>query len=64
MHYPPLGHRGFATYSRAGRYGQVDPLAHQERLVAETLVIGMIESPEGVDQLPRHPGRPPAWTGS
>ena len=48
VHYPPLGHRGFATYSRAGRYGQVDPRAHQERLVAETLVIGMIESPEAV----------------
>lgn len=47
-HYPPLGHRGFATYSRAGRYGQVDPKAHQERLSAETLVLGMIESPEGV----------------
>jgi 4-hydroxy-2-oxoheptanedioate aldolase len=47
-HYPPLGHRGFATYSRAGRYGQVEPRTHQERLVAETLVIGMIESPEGV----------------
>jgi 4-hydroxy-2-oxoheptanedioate aldolase len=48
-HYPPLGHRGFATYSRAGRYGQVDPQTHQERRTAETLVIGMIESPEGVD---------------
>jgi 4-hydroxy-2-oxoheptanedioate aldolase len=48
-HYPPLGSRGFATYSRAGRYGQVDPKAHQERLTVETLVIGMIESPEGVD---------------
>ena len=48
VHYPPLGHRGFATYSRAGHYGQVDPKAHQERLVAETLVIGMIESPAGV----------------
>ena len=47
-HYPPLGHRGFATYSRAGRYGQVDPQAHQERMTAETLVIGMIESPSGV----------------
>ena len=47
-HYPPLGHRGFAGYSRAGRYGQVDPLAHQARMTAETLVIGMIESPEGV----------------
>ena len=21
-HYPPLGHRGFATYSRAGRFGR------------------------------------------
>ena len=47
-HYPPLGHRGFATYSRAGRYGQVDPQTHQERMTAETLVIGMIESPQGV----------------
>lgn len=47
-HYPPLGHRGFAAYSRAGRFGQVDPRAHQERLIAETLVIGMIESPMGV----------------
>ena len=47
-HYPPLGHRGFATYSRAGRYGQVDPAVHQQSLQAETLVIGMIESPEGV----------------
>ncbi len=51
-HYPPLGHRGFATYSRAGRYGQVDPRAHQQRLVAETLVIGMVESPEGVTNTP------------
>ncbi len=47
-HYPPLGHRGFAGYSRAGRYGQVDPQTHQARMTAETLVIGMIESPEGV----------------
>lgn len=47
-HYPPLGHRGFASYSRAGRYGQVDPAAHQQAMLAETLVIGMIESPEGV----------------
>ena len=30
-HYPPLGHRGFASYSRAGRYGQVEPAAHQQR---------------------------------
>lgn len=48
VHYPPLGHRGFATYTRAGRFGTVDPAAHQARLLAETLVIGMIESPIGV----------------
>ena len=47
-HYPPLGHRGFATYTRAGRFGTADPAAHQARLTAETLVIGMIESPAGV----------------
>jgi 4-hydroxy-2-oxoheptanedioate aldolase len=48
VHYPPLGHRGFATYSRAGRYGQVDPASHQQTLTAATLAIGMIESPAGV----------------
>ena len=47
-HYPPLGHRGFASYSRAGRYGQVEPAAHQQLMQNETLVLGMIESPEGV----------------
>ena len=47
-HYPPRGHRGFATYSRTGRFGAVDPATHQARLLDETLVVGMIESPEGV----------------
>ena len=47
-HYPPLGHRGFATYSRAGGFGTVAPQEHQQRLVEETVVIGMIESPTGV----------------
>ena len=47
-HYPPLGHRGFATYGRAGRFGLVDPRAHQQRMLEETLVFGMIESPAGV----------------
>jgi len=47
-HYPPVGHRGFATYGRSGRFGLVEPRAHQERMTAETLVIGMIESPDGV----------------
>ncbi|HEY0240975.1 MAG TPA: aldolase/citrate lyase family protein [Friedmanniella sp.] len=49
-HYPPLGHRGFATYGRAGRFGLDDPRRHQERMLAETLVFGMIESPGGVRQ--------------
>lgn len=47
-HYPPLGHRGFATYSRAGRFGTVPPQDHQQRQLDETVVIGMIESPTGV----------------
>jgi 4-hydroxy-2-oxoheptanedioate aldolase len=48
VHYPPLGHRGFATYSRAGRFGLVDPEVHRRRQLDRTLLIGMIESPEGV----------------
>lgn len=50
-HYPPLGRRGFATYTRAGRFGTVDPSAHRARLTDETLVIGMIESPTGVREV-------------
>jgi 4-hydroxy-2-oxoheptanedioate aldolase len=46
--YPPLGSRGFATYSRAGRFGEVDPTAHLDRYLENTLVLGMIESPSGV----------------
>jgi 4-hydroxy-2-oxoheptanedioate aldolase len=48
VHYPPLGHRGFATYSRVGRFGLVDPSEHRQRYLADTLVIGMIESPTAV----------------
>ncbi|MDN3497057.1 aldolase/citrate lyase family protein [Planococcus sp. APC 4015] len=47
-HYPPLGARGFATYSRAGRFGETDPLAHRDWFLANTLVLGMIESPAAV----------------
>jgi 4-hydroxy-2-oxoheptanedioate aldolase len=47
-HYPPVGHRGFATYSRAGRFGSVDPEAYRKSALAETVVVIMIESPEGV----------------
>lgn len=50
VHYPPLGHRGFATYSRVGRFGLVNPTEHRQRFLADTLVIGMIESPAAVLQ--------------
>lgn len=47
-HYPPAGARGFATYSRAGRFGSVDAAAHGQWFRDNTLVMGMIESPVGV----------------
>ena len=46
--YPPIGSRGFATYSRAGRFGQLDPGTHRDWWLENTLVLGMIESPHGV----------------
>ncbi len=48
VHYPPLGQRGFATYSRVGRFGQADPEEHRRRMLEETIVFAMIESPAGV----------------
>lgn len=47
-HYPPKGRRGFATYGRAGSFGAVSGPEHKARLAAETLVIGMVESPVAV----------------
>lgn len=44
-HYPPLGERGFATYSRAGNYGQTSASDHRARLERGTLVLVMPESP-------------------
>jgi 4-hydroxy-2-oxoheptanedioate aldolase len=58
-HYPPLGTRGFATYSRAGRFGETDAAAHRDWFLANTLVLGMIESPAGVsavEQIVATPG--------
>lgn len=46
--YPPHGRRGFATYTRTGRFGEVSPEQH-ELAAQDTLVIAMIESPDGVD---------------
>ncbi|MEX1079794.1 MAG: aldolase/citrate lyase family protein [Homoserinimonas sp.] len=49
--YPPVGRRGFATYSRAGRFGETDPNSHREWHLENTLVLGMIESPLGVENV-------------
>ncbi|MFI7386147.1 HpcH/HpaI aldolase/citrate lyase family protein [Streptomyces sp. NPDC049813] len=42
-HYPPLGERGFATYSRAGRFGTVTAADHLAA-AAQTLVVAMVET--------------------
>lgn len=52
-HYPPLGDRGFATYSRAGRFGLTPAAEHLAHYLEHTLVLGMIESPTGVEQAER-----------
>ncbi|POX36877.1 2-dehydro-3-deoxyglucarate aldolase [Streptomyces sp. Ru73] len=44
--YPPLGRRGFATYSRAGRFGTVSAAEHLTA-AADTLVVAMIETARG-----------------
>ncbi|MBZ6129680.1 2-dehydro-3-deoxyglucarate aldolase [Streptomyces olivaceus] len=42
-HYPPRGERGFATYSRAGRFGTVTAAEHVAAS-RETLVVAMTET--------------------
>lgn len=57
-HYPPLGQRGFATYSRAAGFGTRTPAEHQAR-GADTLVFAMPESPRSAanaDAIFRVPG--------
>ncbi|MEV6628560.1 aldolase/citrate lyase family protein [Amycolatopsis sp. NPDC051106] len=44
-HYPPLGERGFATYSRAGRFGARGVADHLEHAAETTIVVPMIETP-------------------
>lgn len=48
VHYPPVGDRGFATYSRAGRFGTVAAEDHRRQALRNTLVIAMLESPAAV----------------
>ncbi|WP_306316783.1 MULTISPECIES: HpcH/HpaI aldolase/citrate lyase family protein [unclassified Streptomyces] len=42
-HYPPWGERGFATYSRSGRFGTVTAAEHVAAS-RETLVVAMVET--------------------
>lgn len=50
-HYPPLGRRGAQfTVSRAARYGLDRPI-YVEQARSQTLVIAMIESREGVEDI-------------
>jgi len=48
VRYPPHGERGFAAYSRAGRYGAATAEEHRRR-ADEVLVVAMIESPVAVE---------------
>lgn len=64
-HYPPLGDRGFATYSRAGRYGAVTAAQHQSA-AEDVLVIAMIETAAGVsntDEILAVDGIDAVWVG-
>jgi len=47
-HYPPLGARGLAVYTRAGRYGLASVESHLEA-AGRTVVVVMIEDMAGVD---------------
>src|SRR4051794_32592091 len=47
-HYPPRGRRGFATSTRAGRYGAVPRDEHLRRAAEQTCVIVQIEDAEAV----------------
>ena len=47
VRYPPSGERGFATYSRVGRYGALSREQHLQR-AADVLLAVMIESPAAV----------------
>ncbi|WP_024874391.1 HpcH/HpaI aldolase family protein [Saccharomonospora piscinae] len=48
-HYPPLGERGFATYSRAGSFGAVSAAEHLATAAETTLVIPMLETVAACD---------------
>lgn len=44
LRYPPHGTRGFATYPRAGRFGEVTAAQHRAA-AQDVLIVAMLESP-------------------
>lgn len=48
-HYPPLGDRGFATYTPAGRWGKAAGPEHATDAARRTLVVAMVEDAQGVE---------------
>lgn len=65
-HYPPLGVRGLATSTRAGRQGTVSGRTHIEAAAHETLVVVQIESATGVaaaDEILDVDGVSAVWVG-
>jgi len=51
VHYPPLGERSLSLATRAGRFGAIPAAAHIAASLAQTVLIGQIESAEGVAAL-------------
>jgi 2-keto-3-deoxy-L-rhamnonate aldolase RhmA len=50
-HYPPAGARSLSTATRAGRFGAVPAASHVAAALAGTVLIGQIESPQGLDAI-------------
>ena len=50
--YPPAGERGFATYTRSGRYGLASTAEHLQANAENTAVVLMIEDADGVNAAP------------
>jgi 4-hydroxy-2-oxoheptanedioate aldolase len=51
VHYPPLGERSLSVSTRAARFGAVPVSSHISASLAQTVLIGQIESAEGVAAL-------------
>lgn len=51
VHYPPLGERSLSTATRAARFGAVHATSHIAASLAQTVLVGQIESAEGVAAL-------------